>query len=407
MTMHKWTPARLLAAAACSALTLISAGASAQTVKVGVVLPYTGVGAELAQQVDRGIQTFMKLNPNAFGGAKVEIVKRDSKNPSGAEAKTAVQELIAQEKVDVLAGFIYSPDAIASAALVTEAKKPMVIMNAGTAWITNLSPMISRVSFSMWHAGYAMGEAAVKQLKAKTAVIGYTDYPPGKDSLDAFKRAFEGAGGKVIDEVPMGGPGQVPDFTPFFQRAKDKKPDVFFVFVPAGDHTLAAVKTYGALGMRAAGIKLVGPGDITQDIKLQAMGNDAVGLITTHHYNADLDNPNNKRFVEAWKKEYGANSTPDFMGVQGYDGMAAIAHAVTTLKGKMDPEKTMEALKGWKYDASPRGPIMIDPATRDIVMNEYISELVMVNGRLIQKNIGVLRAVKDMCKELKEGKCKQ
>jgi branched-chain amino acid transport system substrate-binding protein len=407
MTMHKWTPARLLAAAACSALTLVSAGAAAQTVKVGVVLPYTGVGAELAQQVDRGIQTFMKLNPNAFGGAKVEIVKRDSKNPSGAEAKTAVQELIAQEKVDVLAGFIYSPDAIASAALVTEAKKPMVIMNAGTAWITNLSPMISRVSFSMWHAGYAMGEAAVKQLKAKTAVIGYTDYPPGKDSLDAFKRAFEGAGGKVIDEVPMGGPGQVPDFTPFFQRAKDKKPDVFFVFVPAGDHTLAAVKTYGALGMRAAGIKLVGPGDITQDIKLQAMGNDAVGLITTHHYNADLDNPNNKRFVEAWKKDFGPNSTPDFMGVQGYDGMAAIAHAVTALKGKMDPEKTMEALKGWKYDASPRGPIMIDPATRDIVMNEYISELVMVNGRLVQKNIGVLRAVKDMCKELKEGKCKQ
>ena len=404
--MKKLTPAKALVAAAFSAFAVLSAGALAQTVKVGVVLPYTGVGAELAQQVDRGIQTFMKLNPNAFGGVKVEIVKRDSKNPSGAEAKTAVQELIAQEKVDIVTGFIYSPDAIASAALVTEAKKPMVIMNAGTAWITNLSPMISRVSFSMWHAGYAMGEAAVKQMKAKTAVVGYTDYPPGKDSLDAFKRSFEGAGGKVIDEVPMGGPGQVPDFTPFFQRAKDKKPDVFFVFVPAGDHTLAAIKTYGALGMRAAGIKLVGPGDITQDIKLQAMGDDAVGLITTHHYNADLDNPANKRFVETWKKDFGPNSTPDFMGVQGYDGMAAIAHAVSVLKGKMDPDKTMDALKGWKYDASPRGPIMIDPATRDIVMNEYISELIKKDGRLVQKNIGVLRAVKDMCKELKEGKCK-
>ena len=383
-----------------------AATAQAQTVKIGVVLPYTGIGAELGQQVDRGIQTYMKMNPNAFGGVKVEIVKRDSKNPSGAEAKTAVQELITQEKVDILAGFIYSPDAIASASLVTEAKKPMVVMNAGTAWITNLSPMISRVSFSMWHAGFAMGEAAVKTLKAKTAVVGYTDFPPGKDSLDAFKRAFEGAGGKVIDAIPMGGPGQVPDFTPFFQRAKDKKPDVFFVFVPAGDHTLAAIKTYGALGMRAAGIKLVGPGDITQDIKLQAMGDDAVGLITTHHYNADLDNPHNKRFVDAWKKEFGANSTPDFMGVQGYDGMAAIAHAVRTLKGKMDPDKVMGALKGWKFDESPRGPIMIDPATRDIVMNEYISELIKKDGRLYQKQIGVLRAVKDMCKELKEGKCK-
>jgi branched-chain amino acid transport system substrate-binding protein len=387
-------------------LAAFAAGAVAQTVKVGVVLPYTGVGAELAQQVDRGIQTFMAMNPKAFEPYKVEIVKRDSKNPSGAEAKTAVQELITQEKVDILAGFIYSPDAIASAALVTEAKKPMIIMNAGTAWITTLSPMISRVSFSMWHAGYAMGEAAAKQMKAKTAVIGYTDYPPGKDSLDAFKRAFEGAGGKVIDEIPMGGPGQVPDFTPFFQRAKDKKPDVFFVFVPAGDHTLAVMKTYGALGMRAAGIKLVGPGDITQDIKLQAMGKDAVGLVTTHHYNADLDNPLNKRFVESWKKSFGPTTTPDFMGVQGYDGMALIAHIVTTLKGKIDPDGAINALRGWKFN-SPRGPISIDPRTRDIVMNEYISELVMKDGRLVQKNIGVLPAVKDMCKELAEGRCKQ
>ena len=380
-------------------------GAGAQTVKIGVVLPYSGVGAEFAQQVDRGIQVFMKLNPGAFGPYKVEIIKRDSKNPSGAEAKTAVQELIAQEKVDILTGFIYSPDAIASAPLVTEAKRPMVIMNAGTAWITNLSPMIARVSFSMWHAGHAMGEAATRIVKAKTAVVGYSDFPPGKDSLDAFKRGFENTGGKVIDEIPMGGPGQVPDFTPFFQRAKDKKPDVFFVFVPSGDHAVAVMKTYNALGMRQAGIKLIGPGDLTPDYKLQGMGEDAVGLITMHHYNADLDNPLNKRFVETWKKDYGAASTPDFMAVQGYDGMAAIAHAVVTLKGKLDPEQTIESLKGWKFN-SPRGPIMIDPATRDIVMNEYLSEVVRSGGRLVQKNIGIINAVKDMCKELKEGRCK-
>ncbi len=383
----------------------LAAGAGAQTVKVGVVLPYSGAGAELAQQVDRGIQVFMKLNPGAFGPYKVELIKRDSKNPSGAEARTAVQELIVQEKVDILTGFIYSPDAIASASLATEAKKPMVIMNAGTAWITNLSPMIARVSFSMWHAGHAMGEAASKIVKAKTAVIGYSDFPPGKDSLDAFKRGFEATGGKVIDEIPMGGPGQVPDFTPFFQRAKDKKPDVFFVFVPAGDHAVGVVKTYGALGMRQAGIKLIGPGDITQDIKLQAMGDDAVGLITMHHYNADLDNPLNKRLVEAWKKEYGPASTPDFLGVQGYDGMAAIAHIVTTLKGKIEADAAINALRGWKHN-SPRGPISIDPRTRDVIMNEYLSEVVKIGGRLVQKNIGVINDVKDMCKELKEGRCK-
>ena len=391
---------------AAVALAAYAAGASAQTVRIGVVLPYTGVGAEFAQQVDRGIQTFMKLNPGAFGPYKVEFVKRDSKNPSGAEAKTAVQELIAQEKVDILTGFIYSPDAIASAPLATEGKKPMVIMNAGTAWITNLSPMISRVSFSMWHAGHSMGEAASKIVKAKTAVVGYSDFPPGKDSLDAFKRGFEATGGQVIDAIPMGGPGQVPDFTPFFQRAKDKKPDVFFVFVPSGDHAVAVMKTYNALGMRQAGIKLIGPGDLTPDYKLQAMGDDALGLITIHHYNADLDNALNKLFVETWKKDYGPTATPDFMGVQGYDGMAAIAHVVTALKGKVDPEGAMAALKGWKFN-SPRGPIMIDPATRDIVMNEYLSEVVKSGGRLVQKNIGVINAVKDMCKELKEGKCKQ
>jgi branched-chain amino acid transport system substrate-binding protein len=394
---------RLLAAAA---LAFAGTGVSAQTVKIGVVLPFSGVGAEFGQQVDRGIQTFMKLNPNAFGGIKVELVKRDSKAPSGADAKTAVQELITQEKVDILTGFIYSPDAIASAPLATEGKKPMIIMNAGTAWITTLSPMISRVSFSMWHAGYAMGEASVTTLKGKTAVVGYTDFPPGKDSLDAFKRGFETKGGKVIDEIPMGGPGQVPDFTPFFQRAKDKKPDVFFVFVPSGDHAVAVAKTYNALGMKQAGIKLVGPGDLTPDHKLQSMGDAAVGMITIHHYNADLPNPLNKRFVEQWKKDFGANSTPDFMGVQGYDGMAAIAHMVTSLKGKIEADAAINSLRGWKFD-SPRGPISIDPRTRDIVMNEYVSELVKTGGRLTQKNIATINAVKDMCKELREGRCKE
>ena len=386
----------------------VSAGgaSAAQTVKIGVVLPYSGIGAELAQQVDRGIQVYMKLNPKAFEPYRVQLIKRDSKNPGGADAKTAVQELITQEHVDILTGFIYSPNAIATAPLVSAAKKPMIIMNAGTAWITDLSPAISRVSFSMWHAGFAMGEAAAKVLKAKTAVVGYTDFPPGKDSLDAFRRGFESAGGKVIDAIPMGSPAQVPDFTPFFQRAKDKKPDVFFVFVPAGDHVVAVTRTYAALGMRAAGIKLIGPGDITQDIKLQALGDDALGLITMHHYNADLDNPVNKRVVAAWKKEFGADSTPDFMGIQGYDGMAAIAHVVTALKGDIDADKATRVLAGWKFD-SPRGPIMIDPATHDIIMNEYLSEVVKgEDGKLHQKRLGTIEHVKDMCKELKEGRCK-
>src|SRR5262245_53991630 len=388
-----------------AALALGLTAAHAQEVKVGVALPYTGIGAEFAQLVDRGMELYLKLNADKVKPYKITLIKRDVKDPSGANAKIAVQELLTQDNVDVLAGWIYSPNAIASAPIVTAGKKLAVIMNAGTAHITNLSPYYVRASFSMWHAGYALGEAAAKNLKAKTAVVGYTDYPPGKDSLNAFKRSFEANGGKVVDEIPMGGANTVPDFTPFFQRAKDKKPDVFFVFIPAGDHALAAVKTYGALGMRQAGIKMIGPGDLTDDAKLQAMGDVAVGLITIHHYNADLDNPENKRFVAAWKKEYGADSNPNFFAVQGYDGMAAIAHVVQTLKGKIDTDKAMAALKGWKFN-SPRGPIMIDPDTRDIVMNEYLSEVVKgKDGRLHQKPLGKIENVKDPCKEFKVGPC--
>lgn len=378
--------------------------AQAQEIKVGLVLPYSGVGAELAQPIDRAVELFLKNHADEIKPFTIKLIKRDYKDASGATAKIVVQELLTQDNVDVLAGWVYSPNAIATAPIVTAGKKLAVLMNAGTAHITNLSPYYVRTSFGMWHAGHALGEAAAKQLGAKTAVIGYTDFPPGKDSLAAFKMAFEKNGGKVIDEIPMGGANAVPDFTPFFQRAKDKKPDVFFVFIPGGDHSTAVVRTYNALGMKDAGIKLIGPGDITQDTKLQAMGQNAEGLISMHHYNADLDNPKNKKFVEDWKKAYGPDSTPDFLSVGAYDGMAAIFAAIKATGGKLDGDKAVAALKGWKYD-SPRGPIEIDPATRDIIMNEYLSQASFQNGRVTLKNIGKIEAVKDACKENKIGPC--
>jgi branched-chain amino acid transport system substrate-binding protein len=395
---------RMIVAAVAAGLAMTQA-ASAQEVKVGVILPYTGVGAELAQQIERGMELYLKLNADQVKPYTITLVKRDSKAPDGAAAKIAAQELLTQDKVDVLAGWVYSPDAIASAPVVNAGKKLAVIMNAATSFITNLSGDYVRTSFTMWHSSYALGAAAAKQLHAKTAVVAYTDYPPGKDSLTAFQNAFEANGGRVIDAIPAGGPGAVPDFTPFFQRAKDEKPDVMFVFVPAGDHATAVVKTYGALGMAAAGIKLIGPGDIVQDIKLQGMGDAAVGLITMHHYNADLDNPQNKKFVAAWKAAYGADSTPDFTAVGGYDGMAAIVHAVQATKGKMDGDDAVKSLLGWKFN-SPQGPIMIDPETRDIIMNEYLSEVVKgPDGKLHEKQLAVVDSVKDQCKVLALGPC--
>jgi branched-chain amino acid transport system substrate-binding protein len=391
--------------AAIAALAITTSGALAQEVRVGVVLSYTGVGAEFAQQMDRGMELYLKLNDDQVKPYTITLIKRDSKAPDGAGAKIAVQELLTQERVDALAGFSYSPDAIASAPVITAGKKLAVITNAGTSFITNLSRYFVRTSFTLWQSSYVMGEAAVKTLHAKTAVVAYTDYPPGKDSLEAFKRAFEANGGKVLDAVPTGGPGTVPDFTPFFQRAKDAKPEVVFIFVPAGDHAVAAVRTYTALGMAAAGIKLIGPGDIVQDIKLQAMGDAAIGLITVHHYNADLDNPQNRRFVAAWKAAYGADSTPDFMAVGGYDGMAAVVHAVQATKGKMNGDEAVKSLLGWTFD-SPQGPIMIDPETRDIVMNEYLDEVVRgADGKLHEKVIGKTEHVKDQCKALEIGQC--
>jgi branched-chain amino acid transport system substrate-binding protein len=377
---------------------------AAQEVKVGIVLPYTGGLAEDSEQIDRGIDSYLKLNADQVKPYTIKLIKRDSKAPDGAEAKIAVQELLTQDKVDALAGWLNSPDAIASAPVVSAGKKLAVIMNAGTAFITNLSPDFVRTSFSMWHSSYALGVAAAKVLHAKTAVVAYTDFPPGKDSLEAFKHGFGANGGKVIDAIPAGGPGSVPDFTPFFQRAKNEHPDVLFVFVPAA-HGFAVVKTYAALGMHSAGIQLIGSGEFVSDRRLQNMGDAAIGMISMHHYNADLDNPQNKAFVSAWKKEYGEDTSPDFLSIGGYDGMAAIVHAIQATTGKMDGDAAVKSLLGWTFD-SPQGPIMIDPQTRDIVMNEYLSEVVKgPDGKFHQKNLAVTERVKDECKVEAIGPC--
>ena len=394
---------RLLVIAAAAVIS-VSSVAEAKNVRVGVVLPYTGGAAQFGQQIDRGMSLYLSLHGDQLGGHQIELIKRDSKRPGGDIAKTAVQELITREKVDLLTGFVFSPNAMASAPLVTQGKVPMVIMNAGTAWIPNLSPYIARVSFTMWQAGVPMGEYAKNTLNCASAASGYTDYPPGKDSVAAFKFGFEGAGGKVGDAIPMGGPREVPDFTPFFQRVKDAKPDCFYVFVPAGNHASAVVKTFSDLGMAGAGIRLIGPGDITQDTKLQGMGDSAVGMVTVHHYSADYETPENQAFVAAWKAAYGADTTPDFMGVAGYDGMAAIVDVIRELDGNISADATMDILKGWKFD-SPRGPIMIDPETRDIIQDQHVHEVVKSGGRLKIKVLSSISQVKDPCKANQLGKC--
>jgi branched-chain amino acid transport system substrate-binding protein len=379
---------------------------SAETIKVGVVLPYSGVNADLGNQIDKAFDLYVKLHAKDLGDNKIELIKRDEGPPSGVNARTDVTELITNAKVKLLAGFVFSPSAIATAPLATQAKMPMLIANAGTAWITNLSPYIVRFSFSMWDPAYPMGTYAQKDLDCKTAAIGYTDFPPGQDSSLAFKTAFEKAGGKVVDEIRMGSPAQVPDFTPFFQRVKDEHPGCFYVFVPSGAHAAGVVKTYGDLNMRAAGIRLIGPMDLIPDYELAHMSDAAVGLIVTSSYSNDLDNPANTAFVKEWHEAYGPDSYPDFMSAAGWDTMAGIFHVINTLHGNLDDGgKVIETLKGWKHDG-PRGPIEIDPQTRDVIQNEYVEQVIKKpDGKLGVKILQTFPRVHDECKVLKLGRC--
>jgi branched-chain amino acid transport system substrate-binding protein len=391
----------------CAALAFAVGGtAQAETVKIGVVLPFSGANADLGHQIDKAFDLYVKLHAKDLEPNKIEIIKRDEGPPTGAVAKTVTTELITNDKVQLVTGFVFSPSAIALAPTITQAKIPMVIANAGTAWITNLSPYIVRLSFSMWHHGYPMGAYAHDKIGCKTAALAYTDFPPGKDSTEAFKTGFEKAGGKIVDSIPMGSPVQVPDFTPFFQKIKDEKPDCMYVFIPSGAHATGVMKAYGELGMRKAGVKLIGPMDLVPDNKLQDMGDAAIGTIVMGNYAVDLNNPQNKAFNEEWHKAYGKDSYPDFMSAAGWDTMHAIFDTVKKLKGNFsDGSKVVDALKGWSANG-PRGHVMIDPATRDIVQDENAMEVYRkADGKLGMKVLGTTKAVHDECKVLKVGRC--
>lgn len=391
----------------CVALALTVGGtAQAETVKIGVVLPFSGANADLGHQIDKAFDLYVKLHAKDLEPNKVEIIKRDEGPPTGAVAKTVTTELITNDKVQLVTGFVFSPSAIALAPTITQAKVPMVIANAGTAWITNLSPYIVRLSFSMWHPAYPMGAYAHDKIGCKTAAMAYTDFPPGKDSTEAFKTGFEKAGGKITDSIPMGSPVQVPDFTPFFQKVKDEHPDCMYVFIPSGAHATGVMKAYGELGMRKAGIKLIGPMDLIPDNKLQDMGDAAIGTIVMGHYAVDLSNPQNKAFNEEWHKAYGKDSYPDFMSAAGWDTMHAIFDTIRKLNGNMaDGAKVVDAMKGWSANG-PRGHVMIDPATRDIVQDEHAMEVYRKpDGKLGEKILDTTKAVKDECKVLKVGRC--
>jgi branched-chain amino acid transport system substrate-binding protein len=376
--------------------------ALSQTVKIGFITSYSGLNGNLGPYMERAVRLYIKQHEKELPpGVKIELLTRDDTGPNPDKARQLAQELIVRDKVNFLAGVVFTPNALSIAPLATEAKVPFVIMNAGTAMITTRSPYIARTSFTLWQSTYPLGQWAGKKFKRAYTLV--SDYGPGHDSEEGFTQGFKAGGGQIVGAVRA--PLQNPDWAAYMQRVKDAKPDTLMVFVPAGKTATAVMKTFQDLGLDKSGIKLIGPGDITTDEELPNMGEVAIGTLTVHHYSAGADRAANKAFVAAWKKEYGQNETPNFLSVGSYDGMDMIFQAIKAQKGKVNPEKTMELFKAYKNPDSPRGPISIDPETRDIVQNEYLREIRKVNGQLANVEIETIgTAVKDPWKELQKKK---
>jgi branched-chain amino acid transport system substrate-binding protein len=370
---------------------------SAQTVKIGVINSYSGFVAQAADQMQKGMDLYVKEHEKDLPpGVKIELVKHDDTSKPDV-GKLLAQELIARDRVNLLTGVILSPVAAAVAPLTAEAKVPFVITNAAGVAIPRLSPYVARVSFTLWQEGLPIGKWAAQQ-GWKTAYTAVTDFIAGHDAEAAFTKGFTDGGGKIVgaDRFPPANP----DFVPFIQRVKDAKPDVAFLWVPAGQQATAIMKAVKDLGLREAGVNITSTQDLLPDEELPNMGDAALGLVTSVNYSADAKRPANAAFLAAWKNAYGDKAIPDFFSVDGWDGMAMIFDLIKATKGDFTADQAMAFFKTWKNPDSPRGPIAIDPATRDIVQNIYIRRVEKADGKLADVEITTIPLVKDPWKEL-------
>lgn len=362
-------------------------------VKVGLILPMTGPFASTGRQIDAAVKLFLAQNDVTYGGRRIEIVLKDDTGNADTTRRIA-QELVVNDRVAVLAGFGLTPLAMATAPIATQAKVPLVVMAAATATITEASPYVARTSFTLPQASEPMADWAwANGIKRVYTIV--SDYGPGIDAETAFVEKFKAAGGTVESvRVPL----RNPDFAPFLQRAADAKPDALFVFTPSGVGA-QFMKQFVERGLDKAGIKLIGPGDVVDDDILNAIGDVALGAITTHHYSAANDSSVNKAFVAAFQAA-NPGMRPNFMAVGGFDGMRLIAEALKKTNGDTNGDKLIEAMKGASWE-SPRGPITIDPQTRDIVQNIYVRRTEKVGNELFNVQFATIPQVKDPVKARK------
>ncbi len=396
--MTRRQSAVMLTATLLAALMLPPPAAAQTVVKIGVINSYTGFVAQAGDLGQKGIDLYFKQHEKDLPpGVKIELIKRDdTSNPE--VGKRLAQELIARDHVQLLTGIVLSPVAAAIAPLTAEAKVPLLLdIAAAGVQIPRISPDVARVSFTLWQQCYPIGKWAVAQ-GWKTAFTAVTDFIAGHDSRDAFTKGFTDGGGKIVGAVMF--PQANPDFVPFVQRIKDAKPDVAFLWVPAQQQAIAMIKAVRDLGLRDSGIQIASVQDLLPDEGLPNMGDTPLGMISAGTYSVAGDRPANRAFLAAWKKEYGEASIPDFLAVDGYDGMHAIFDLIKATDGQFTGDEAMAFFKQWKDPDSPRGPIEIDPATRDIIQNVYMRRVEKVDGKLANVEFQTIPQVKDPWKEM-------
>jgi len=380
-------------ALALACLAVAAAAHAAEPFKVGLIIPLTGPFASFGKQIEAGARLYMKQHGDAVAGREIQLLVKDDGGVQPELTKRLAQELIVKEGVDALAGFGLTPLAFATAPVATQAKIPMVVMSASTSSIVGKSPYIVRTSMTEAQVTAPIADWAAKDPKAhiKTVVTLVSDYGPGLDSEKVFVKRYTAAGGKVLDSirVPLVGP----DFSPFMQRVKDLHPDGLFVFLPPGPG-VTLMKQFVERGLRDAGIQLMSTGGLLDDYFMPTIGDEALGTVTSGHYSAAHDSPENKAYVQAFQSFVNGSMRPNFMSVGGYDGMHVIYAALRKAGPDATGKQLVEAMKGLEW-TSPRGPVSIDPETRDIVQNVYLRRTEKVHGELYNIEFDKVEKVKD------------
>ena len=372
---------------------LATAPAGAQdTIKIGLILPYSGQFADTGNQLDNAIKLYVKQHGDTVAGKKLEFIRKDVGGIAPDTAKRLAQELVVRDKVDILAGFVLTPNALAAGDISEQAKKFMVVMNAATSIITTKSQYMIRTSLTTPQLNDSLGHWAYKNGVRKVYTMA-SDFGPGIDAEGAFTRAFKEAGGEIIGSVKM--PVANPDFSAFVQRAKDLNPESIYIWVPGGAQPAALGKTLAERGIDPKKGKVLAQGELTEDQALKSMGEAALGIITAFHYDPTHDSALNKKFVKDYNEAYGRN--PDIFSIGGWDGIHAIYEALKKTGGKTDGEALVAAAKGMAWE-SPRGPISIDPDTRDIIQTVYIRRVEKVGDKIQNVEFDKIENVKDPVK---------